>query len=80
MEPLSREARREARIVEISLAVFLGSAIVVVASVVLWLVGLAPDVGGPVWATTRQTTFQVSVVIGVAVVVWWLLRARRRGL
>lgn len=64
MEPLSREARREARIVEITLAVFLGAVIAVVPSVVLWLVGRALDVSGPGWATTRQTAFIVTVVAG----------------
>ncbi len=80
MEPLSGEARRDARIVEITLAVLLGVAVVVVPSVVLWLVGLALDLDSPGWDTARRLTFDVAVVVGGVVVIWWLLHARRRGL
>jgi hypothetical protein len=75
-----REARREARIVEIALAVLLGGAIAVVPGVALWLAGHVADLGGPGWDTVRSTVQLVTLVAGAAVAVWWLVGARRKGL
>jgi hypothetical protein len=80
MEPGDAEVRREARTVEIGTAVVLGGLIAVVPSVVLWLVGLLARVGGPGWDSASRAVELASVVVGAAVAIWWLLRARRRGL
>jgi hypothetical protein len=80
MESGDAEVRREARTVEIGTAVVLGGLIAVVPSVVLWLVGLLARIGGSGWDSASRAVLLVSVVIGAAVAIWWLLRARRRGL
>ena len=74
------EAGREARTVEIGSAVVLGGLTAIVPSVVLWPAGLLIHGGGPEWESVRRAALQLSVVAGVAVVIRWLLRARRRGL
>jgi hypothetical protein len=74
------EARREARTVEIGSAVVLGGLIALVPNVALWLVGLLAHAGGPGWEAVGRAVLLVSAAAGAAVAVWWLLRARRRGL
>jgi hypothetical protein len=80
MEPGDAEVRREARTVEIGTAVVLGGVIAVVPTVVLWLVGLLARISGPGWDSAGDAVQWASVAVGAAVAIWWLLRARRRGL
>ncbi len=80
MQRRDAEDRRSAQAVEITIAVLLGGSIALVPSVVLWLVGRFADLGGPGWDAARQAVQWVTIVIGAAVAVRWLLRAHRRGL
>ncbi len=80
MGPGDPQVRRDARTVEIAVAVLLGGLIAVVPNVALWLAGLAVGVEDPGWDSTRQTVLIATIVIGVAVAAGWLFRARRRGL
>jgi uncharacterized membrane protein len=80
MEPGDAEVRREVRTVEIGTALLLGGLIAVVPSVVLWLVGLLVGVGSAGWDSARRAVPLAAIAVGVAVAVWWLLWARRRGL
>ena len=80
MEPGDAEVRREARTVEIGTAVVLGGLVAVVPSVALWLVGLVAHATGPGWEAASRAVLLASSVVGAAVAIWWLLRARRRGL
>ncbi len=75
-----REARRDARTVEIALALLVGGAIAVVPSVVVWLIGYLAGFGGPGWDAVQSATQLATLVAGAAAVVWLLVRARRRGL
>lgn len=75
-----RAAIHDARIVEISTALFLGIVVLAVPNVAVWVVGLILDVRGTGWATIRRVTFAITIVVGAVVAIWWLLRARRRGL
>ena len=65
---------------EIALAALVGGAIAVLPSVVLWLVGHLAGFGGPGWDTVQSATRLVTLVVGAAVAIWLLVRARRRGL
>jgi hypothetical protein len=80
MEPGGSEVRGDARTVEITLSVVIGSVIAVVPSVALWLVGHIAGFGGPGWESAQRVTLLAGIVVGAAVSTWWLLRARRRGL
>lgn len=80
MEPPSREARHDARIVEIARAVLIGGGVMVIPAVVLWLLGRAFGLSGQAWMTAIETTWVASIVVGVALIVWRLVRARVRGL
>jgi hypothetical protein len=80
MQRPDAQDRRSAQAVEITIAVLLGGLVAVVPSVVLWLVGRFADLGGPGWDAARQAVQWVTIAVGAAVAVWWLLRAHRRGL
>jgi Sec-independent protein secretion pathway component TatC len=80
MEPGDAQVRRDARTVEIATAVLLGGLIAVVPTITLCLVGLVSGVGGSGWDSARRWVLVVAIVVGAAVSVWWLLRARGRGL
>lgn len=80
VEPLSSEDRHEARTVEIALAVMLGIAIVAVPTVGAWLLGWTLALTGPGWEAMQRAVRLAAVVLGTSVTLWWLVRARRRGL
>lgn len=80
MEPPSSEGRREARTVEITLAVVLGVAVVVVPTVGAWLLGWALALTGPGWQSAQKALLVGATVLGVCTTLWWLVRAGRRGL
>ena len=80
MGPGDPQVRRDARTVEIAVAVFLGGLVAVVPNVALWLAGLAVGVEDPGWDSTRQTVMIATIVVGAVVAGAWLFRARRRGL
>jgi hypothetical protein len=80
VEPGDAQVRRDAQTVEIAAAALLGGLVAIVPGVVLWLVGLLAGISGPGWDSAQSAVQLVAIVVGAAVTVGWLLRARRRGL
>lgn len=72
--------QHDARTVEIALAVALGALIVLVPAVGVYLLGWALGFSGLGWEATRRAVLIVAAALGGSATVWWLVRARRRGL
>ncbi len=67
---------RDARAVEITLALLLGVAVAVLPRVALWLVGRMWGLSGPGWIAAKDTVQLVALLAGAAVTVGWLVRSR----
>jgi cation transporter-like permease len=80
VEPGDAETRRDVRTVEIGSAVLVGVLIVIVPGVALWLVGHLAGFDGASWAATKQIVLVGTIVVGLAVAVWRLVKAGRRGI
>jgi len=80
MDPGDAGARSELQAVEIGAAVLVGGLIAIVPTIAMWLMGRTAGLTGPGWASATDMVQVVSIVVGIAVVVWRLVRARRCGL
>lgn len=70
------EGRRDARTVEITLALLLGATVAVLPMVAMWLAGRAWGMSGPDWSAAKDTVDLAAVLAGAAVTVGWLVRSR----
>ncbi|WP_147200935.1 hypothetical protein [Pseudonocardia asaccharolytica] len=80
MEPPGGETRRQARTVEIMLAVALGTAVFVAPAAGFWRVRWALGLTGPGWDVAASAVVRGAAALGLLMTVWWLVRARDRGL
>lgn len=80
MDPGDAASRRDVRTVEIGAAVLVGALLIAVPNAVLWIVEGILRIGGPGWAAANQAFFTATIVVATAVVIWRLVRARRRGI
>lgn len=80
MEPVDPQVRRDMRTVVITRAVLLGGLIALGPSVLLWLLFRVTGADRREWAAVISTVQWAAIVAGVAVMLFVLLRAHRRGL
>lgn len=71
---------KSAQTIEIAIAVALGFAIALVPGFILDLVGFIFNLRNPIWESVQQTTARITLLLGIAVVIWRLSKARSKGL
>lgn len=80
MEPLDPQVRRDARAVVITRAAVLGGLIALGPAVLLFLISRMAGISGSEWRAFAEAVQLTSVVVGAAVTLWLLVRARQKGL
>ncbi len=74
MDGIEDRTRKDARTVEITVALVLGTIVVALPAAAVWLAATW-DWGGGDWSGAKRTVHLVSLLAGATVSIWWLVRS-----